>query len=76
MQHVKCPACHVVFDKGSALIDHIYNNKCRDRRGFIADKVNQDTIRENRAKAALHLATIAARYVLFGAIVHCSLIKI
>lgn len=67
MQHVKCPACHAVFDKGSALIDHIYNNKCRDRRGFIAEKVNQDTIRANRAQAALHLATIAARPSTTGA---------
>lgn len=67
MQHVKCPACQAVFDKGSALIDHIYNNKCRDRRGFIAEKVNQDTIRENRAKAALHLANVAARPSTTGA---------
>ena len=67
MQHVKCPACHAIFDKGSVLIDHIYNNKCRDRRGFIAEKVNQDIIRSNRAQAALHLATIAARPSTTGA---------
>lgn len=61
MQEVKCPACHVIFERGSALIDHIYNNKCRDRRGFIAEKVNQDTLREYRAAAALHLDAISNR---------------
>lgn len=61
MQEVVCPACHIVFEKGSALIDHIYNNKCRDRRGFIADKVNQNIIREYRAAAALHLDSISHR---------------
>ena len=59
MQEVECPACHIVFDKGSALIDHVYNNKCRDRRGFIADKVNQNVIREYRAAALLHLDSIS-----------------
>ena len=67
MQQVKCPACHIVFDKGSALIDHIYNNKCRDRRGFIAEKVNQNTIREYRAAAALHLDAISNRPSTTGA---------
>ena len=61
MQEVKCPACHVIFERGSALIDHIYNNKCRDRRGFIAEKVNQNTLREYRAAAALHLDAISNR---------------
>lgn len=67
MQQVKCPACHVVFGKGAALIDHIYNNKCRDRRGFIAEKVNQDTIRAYRAAAALHLDAICERPSTTGA---------
>lgn len=67
MQHVKCPACHAVFDKGSALIDHIYNNKCRDRSGFIPEKVNQDTIRQFRAQAALHLDAIRSRPSTTGA---------
>lgn len=67
MQHVKCPACHAVFDKGSALIDHIYSNKCRDRRGFVAEKVNQDTIRQFRAQAALHLNAISTRPSTTGA---------
>ena len=67
MQHVKCPACHVVYEKGSALIDHIYFNKCRDRRGFIAEKVNQNTIREYRAAAALHLDAISHRPSTTGA---------
>ena len=35
------------------MIDHVCNDKCRDCRGFIAEKVNQDTIRANRAQAAL-----------------------
>ena len=61
MQEVKCPACHIIFERGSALIDHIYNNKCRDRRGFIAEKVNQNTLREYRAAAALHLDAISNR---------------
>lgn len=61
MQEVKCPACHVIFERGSALIDHIYNNKCRDRRGFIAEKFNQNTLREYRAAAALHLDAISNR---------------
>lgn len=43
------------------MIDHIYNNKCRDRRGFIAEKVNQNTLREYRAAAALHLDAISNR---------------
>ena len=43
------------------MIDHIYNNKCRDRRGFIAEKVNQNILREYRAVAALHLDAIANR---------------
>ena len=67
MQHVKCPACHAVYDKGSALIDHIYNNKCRDRRGFIPEKVNQDIIRQLRAQAALHLDAIRSRPSTTGA---------
>ena len=61
MQEVKCPACQTIFEKGSALIDHIYNNKCRDRRGFVAEKVNQNTLREYRAVAALHLDAISHR---------------
>lgn len=67
MQEVKCPACHIVFDKGSALIDHIYNNRCRDRRGFIAEKVNQNIIREYRAAAALHLDAISNQPSTIGA---------
>lgn len=67
MQEVKCPACYIVFEKGAALIDHIYNNKCRDRRGFIPDKVNQDTIRAYRAAAALHLDAICERPSTTGA---------
>lgn len=67
MQHVKCPACHLVFERGSALINHIYNNKCRDRRGFISEKVNQNTIREYRAAAALHLDAICHRPSTTGA---------
>lgn len=67
MQEVKCPACHIVFERGSALIDHIYNNKCRDRRGFIAEKVNQNIIREYRAAAALHLDAISNRPSTIGA---------
>lgn len=43
------------------MIDHIYNNKCRDRRGFIAEKVNQNILREYRAAAALHLDAISNR---------------
>lgn len=43
------------------MIDHIYNNRCRDRRGFIAEKVNQNTLREYRASAALHLDAISNR---------------
>ena len=43
------------------MIDHIYQNKCRDRRGFIAEKVNQNTLREYRAVAALHLDAISNR---------------
>lgn len=43
------------------MIDHVYNNKCRDRRGFIAEKVNQNVIREYRATAALHLDAICHR---------------
>lgn len=49
------------------MIDHIYNNKCRDRRGFIAEKVNQDIIRRYRAHAALHLDTISNRPSTTGA---------
>lgn len=67
MQEVKCPACHIVFERGSALIDHIYNNKCRDRRGFIAEKVNQNILREYRAAAALHLDAITNRPSTIGA---------
>ncbi|CAF9918710.1 MAG: hypothetical protein ALECFALPRED_000791 [Alectoria fallacina] len=67
LQEVKCPACHAVFDKGSALIDHIYNNRCRDRRGFIAEKVNQNILREYRAAAALHLDAISHRPSTIGA---------
>ena len=61
MQEVKCPACQMSFERGSGLINHIYNNKCRDRRGFIAEKVNQNTLREYRAVAALHLDAISHR---------------
>ena len=61
MQEVKCPACQMTFERGSGLINHIYNNKCRDRRGFIAEKVNQNTLREYRAVAALHLDAISNR---------------
>ena len=67
MQQIKCPACHSIFEKGSALIDHIYNNKCRDRHGFIAENVNQNTIREYRATAALHLDFISNRPSTIGA---------
>lgn len=49
------------------MIDHIYNNKCRDRRGFVAEKVNQDTIRAYRAAAALHLDAISERPSTIGA---------
>ena len=59
MQQVECPACHYIFERGAGLIDHIYNNKCRDRRGFIAEKVNQNTLLEYRAAAALHLDAIS-----------------
>ena len=51
----------MTFARGSGLIDHIYNNKCRDRRGFISEKVNQNTLKEYRAVAALHLDTISNR---------------
>ena len=51
----------MTFERGSGLINHIYNNKCRDRRGFIAEKVNQNTLREYRAVAALHLDAISNR---------------
>ena len=60
-QEVKCPACHLTFERGSGLINHIYENKCRDRRGFIAEKVNQNILREYRAVAALHLDAISNR---------------
>ena len=49
------------------MIDHIYNNKCRDRSGFIAEKVNQNTLREYRAAAALHLDAISNRPSTTGA---------
>ena len=49
------------------MIDHIYNNKCRDHRGFIAEKVNQSIIREYRAAAALHLDAISNRPSTIGA---------
>ena len=62
-----CPACHIVFEKGSALIDHIYNNRCRDRHGSIAEKVNENTIREYRAAAALHMDAISNRPSTIGA---------
>ena len=62
-----CPACHIVFEKGSALIDHIYNNRCRDRRGFIAEKVNENIIREYRAAAALHMDAISNQPSTIGA---------
>lgn len=67
MQEVRCPACHTIFERGAALIDHIYNNKCRDRRGFIAEKVNQNILREYRAAAALHLDAISNRPSTTGA---------
>ena len=66
-QHVVCPACHIVFEKGSALIDHIYNNRCRNRNGSIAEKVNENTIREYRAAAALHMDAISNRPSTIGA---------
>ena len=66
-QHVVCPACHIVFEKGSALIEHIYNNRCRDRHGSIAEKVNENTIREYRAAAALHMDAISNRPSTIGA---------
>ena len=49
------------------MIDHIYNNKCRDRRGFIAEKVNQNTLLEYRAAAALHLDAISNKPSTIGA---------
>ena len=67
MQQVKCPACQMVFERGSGLIDHIYNNRCRDRRGFIAEKVNQNVLREYRAAAALHLDAISNQPSTIGA---------
>ena len=62
-----CPACHIVFEKGSALIDHIYKNRCRDRHGSIAEKANENTIREYRAAAALHMDAISNRPSTIGA---------
>ena len=49
------------------MIDHIYNNKCRVRGGLISAKVNQNTIREYRAAAALHLDAISHRPSTTGA---------
>ena len=49
------------------MIDHIYNNKCRDRRGFVAEKVNQNTLLEYRAAAALHLDAISNKPSTIGA---------
>ena len=54
-QEVKCAGCGLIFDKGAALINHIYNNQCKDKEGQVQEKVNQERLREFRAVAALHM---------------------
>lgn len=49
----------MIFDSGAGLINHVYNNRCRDRSGRIQNKMNQDTLREHRAIAAMHLDAIS-----------------
>ena len=60
-QRVECRGCGIIFEKGAALIDHIYMNKCKDRQGRLQDKLNHEKIREARAQAALHMNEVAQK---------------
>ena len=54
-QECKCVGCGLVFDKGSALVNHIYQNQCRGNKDRITKIVDEETLRNNRAAGALHL---------------------
>ncbi|KAK4692966.1 hypothetical protein P7C71_g4336, partial [Lecanoromycetidae sp. Uapishka_2] len=58
-QEVKCVGCGLFFEKGSGLIDHIYHNKCSNKGGSMKGQLNELTLRESRATAALYMDQIA-----------------
>lgn len=60
-QKCTCVGCGFVFDSGSALIDHIYENKCRDRKNELPKLVNEDMFRKMRAESALFLDYMSHR---------------
>lgn len=60
-QKCTCVGCGFVFDSGSALIDHIYENKCRDRKNELPKLVNEDMFRKMRAESALYLNYVSHR---------------
>ena len=58
-QECKCVGCGHVFDKGSALIQHIHENQCRDRDNTVSKRMNRETLKMSRAQASLHLDALS-----------------